>query len=104
MEQYLYGRSKEFHEGKVLGGEYPCFEYSFGDGYVHNKFETAEGTEKEILQSTFNVIWDSYSISLDEYQLTDEKAVFGRNLANLKSELAPAASHGSIDASTPPVS
>jgi hypothetical protein len=79
VEQYLYGRSKTFELGRVLGGEYPVFEYMVPD-------TGSESREWEILSSTFDAIWNAYSISYEEYKNRNEKDIFERNLETLRSE------------------
>jgi hypothetical protein len=90
IEQYVYGRSKQFHEQRALGGEYPVFEYEMiaGDG--------VERIEQEILSSTFEVIWDHYSINVDEYK-SDEEEEFKKNLGRLLEELNPAISPSAME-------
>ena len=80
-EQYAYGRSS--HGRVILGGEYAVFEYS----------REAKGnatSEERILESAFEVIWDSYSISADEYLKrveVDEASFFTRELEVVQAEL-----------------
>jgi hypothetical protein len=84
IEQYVYGRSTQFREQRALGGEYPVFEYEMSEG------EGVEKIEQEILSSTFDVIWDHYSIEVDDYKV-DEEEEFKKNLQRLLEELNPAA-------------
>lgn len=81
IEQYLYGRSRQFQEGLVLGGEYPVFEYAMPES------ESEDRIEQEILSSTFNAIWNSYSISRDEYENCNKEEEFNKNLTRLLEEL-----------------
>ncbi|MBI1918958.1 MAG: hypothetical protein HYS12_30070, partial [Planctomycetes bacterium] len=73
IEQYVYGRSKEFQQGRVLGGEYPVIQYEVEDG-------AEPRIEHEVLAATFDVLWDSYSISVEEYKRRLEEAEFQKNL------------------------
>jgi len=81
-EQYLYGRSKAFAEGLVLGGEYPVFEYVEGQGASGN-----ESVGAEILNATFEIVWNCYSIDLDEFSQRNEEDEFNKNLARIREEL-----------------
>lgn len=84
VEQYLYGRSKKFRRGLVLGGEYPVFEYQMrGD-------EAEEKTEQEIINSTFEVIWKSFSISIEDYNRRNEMDEFNKNIEIIRNELGSA--------------
>ena len=77
IEQYMYGRSRVFQEGHVLGGEYPVFEFAMP------KDDETEQIEQEMLLSSFKVIWDSYSIELNKYDQKNEEDVFHKNLESL---------------------
>lgn len=81
IEQYVYGRSKKYREGLALGGEYPVFEYETLES------EKEEKVEQEILTSTFDVVWDNYSIKVEDYRNADEEMNFNRNLDRLLEEL-----------------
>jgi hypothetical protein len=81
VEQYLYGRSRRFEEGLVLGGEYPVTEYE-----MIETESVEEKIEQEILLSHFKVIWDCFSISLNDYKKRNQKEAFQENLAQLKGE------------------
>jgi len=80
VEQYVYGRSQEFQANRVLGGEYPVFEY---DCQFDPEGKPAETPELQLLRATFDVIWDSYSEDASSYlQMSpaDEKARFQKSL------------------------
>jgi hypothetical protein len=65
----------------VLGGEYPLIEYSRHE-------LTAEGTiEHQILDSTFAIVWDSYSLPIDVYLKRNRQEEFQKNLIRLWEEL-----------------
>ena len=74
IEQYMYGRSKIFQTGLALGGEYPVVEYERAgpDG--------RETIENELLEATFDIVWDSYSITWEEYNSRELTKEFNRNL------------------------
>lgn len=77
VEQYVPGRSKIFQPGLALGGEYPIIEYEIGliDG---------RGTiENEVMEESFNIVWDSYTVAWEDYCQWDPEKEFERNLANL---------------------
>lgn len=76
VEQYFYGRSQENQEN-YLRGEYLVIEYDM----------EKNGVEQQILKSSFNVTWDSYSFSLDEYKKIDEQSLFIKNLEIVGEEL-----------------
>ena len=77
VEQYLYGRSRKWKDGLVLGGEYPVFEFG------HSK----DKIEREVLQSHFDVVWKFFSISVEEYRAIDEEKAFENNFNRLLEEL-----------------
>jgi len=81
IEQYMYGRSKIFQPGLALGGEYPVIEYEEAgpDG--------GDTIEKEILEDTFDIVWDSYSIAWEEYVTRNPAKEFEKNLSRLLEEL-----------------
>ena len=81
IEQYVYGRSEKYREGRALGGEYPAIEYETREN------ERGEKIEQEILSSTFDVIWDYYSIKAEDYRKVDEEIEFNKNLDRLLEEL-----------------
>jgi glucose-1-phosphate thymidylyltransferase len=60
VEQYAYGRSRNYRTGVTLGGEYDAFEYERVSG-------TDATSGESILESAFEVLWDSYSMSREEY-------------------------------------
>ncbi|MGR3302186.1 MAG: hypothetical protein ACUZ8I_06750 [Candidatus Scalindua sp.] len=83
IEQYLYGRSIQFYDGLVLGGEYPVLEYDTHENIGEDRIE------QEVLSSTFNVIWDSYSISHKDYierTLPHEEEYFNMSLERVLKE------------------
>jgi glucose-1-phosphate thymidylyltransferase len=59
VEQYSYGRSRNYDRERTLGGEYAVFEYECT--------ERQRTSEERIHRSAFEVLWDSYSISLESY-------------------------------------
>lgn len=81
IEQYVYGRSKIFQPGLALGGEYPVVEYEKAgpDG--------GDTIEKEILEDTFDIVWDSYSIAQEDYVKRNPAKEFEKNLSRLLEEL-----------------
>lgn len=81
IEQYMYGRSKEFQPGFNLGGEYPVLEYDV------SKSDGGEMIEHQVISATFEMIWKYYSIPWESYLNRDEKSEFARNLERLLSEL-----------------
>lgn len=84
IEQYVYGRSKAFQPGLVLGGEYPVLEF---------EREQADGrdmTEQEVIENTFDIVWNCYSIVWDEYARRDPMREFEKNLLRLREELGMA--------------
>lgn len=83
IEQYLYGRSAEFKEGLVLGGEYPVIEFG---KHAEDRRHLAS-IEREILENHFKVIWNCFSITIDEFGKRDERAEFEKNIARLREEL-----------------
>jgi hypothetical protein len=93
VEQYFYGRTRRFQQGLALGGEYPVFEYDVDEA------SDEERTEREILTSTFKVIWNFYSISLDAYEQRNEEEEFKKNLARLLEELNPQTPQKAVPAS-----
>lgn len=81
IEQYVYGRSRKFHQDLALGGEYPVFEFIMPSG------QDEERIEQEILTSTFNLIWNCYSVPSEMYRQRNEVAEFEKNLKWLLQEL-----------------
>ena len=81
IEQYVYGRSEEFKAGMVLGGEYPTIQFDF------SSTDSDTMIEKEILNSTFNVIWDSYSIDYENFSTQKQEVIFNKNLQLLLEEM-----------------
>ncbi len=78
VEQYIYGRSEVKIKNQVLGGEYPLFEFGLKDS------DTRQDTsELQMLSSTFDIIWKSYSIDLAAYSALDEEVQFKTTLADL---------------------
>jgi hypothetical protein len=78
VEQYVYGRSNERTEKEVLGGEYPLIEFG-------RKMDeaNADTPEIELLSSTFDIIWRSYSIEIKDYLMLNEEQEFGRTMTEL---------------------
>lgn len=72
IEQYLYGRSENYQAGKVLGGEYPIFEFSSiikkNDGIINER-----SSEREMLDASFEVIWNSFSTDVEELPLSGDE-------------------------------
>jgi hypothetical protein len=85
VEEYLYGRGREFKSGTPLGREIPIVEYRLGAEERQNPPRNPQ----DILLATFDVIWDSYSITIDPatYSLHKEKLEFEKNLERLREEL-----------------
>lgn len=79
--KYVYGRSKKLQGQAELHSEYPMIEFNA------DEFETEDRTELEILECTFGVIWNYYSISYDDFAKMDERGEFNKNLARLSEEL-----------------
>lgn len=75
VEQYIYGRSDP--EALVLGGEYPVFEYAL-DGN--------EGVEKDVLNSSFEVMW-SFSMESEKFEQVEQKSKFETNFAALEAAM-----------------
>ena len=96
VEQYVYGRSEAAAKAQVLGGEYPVFEYLYG-----KQIAGAGTIEGELLTSTFNMVWDCFSVSDDQYLQRDEIEEFEKNLARLRDELGLAGSQGLVAAVGP---
>jgi len=82
IEQYVYGRSEERTRAEVLGGEYPVFEYRYGE-----KADGVGAIERELLTSTFVMVWECFSIADDQYLARDEVREFEKNLTLLRDEL-----------------
>ena len=81
IEQYMYGRSKIFQIGLALGGEYPVIEYEKAgrDG--------RDTIEEEVIEATFDIVWDSYSIRWEDYSKRDLSSELESNLSRLLEEL-----------------
>jgi glucose-1-phosphate thymidylyltransferase len=60
VEQYSYGRNRSLVRNVPLGGEYAVLEFQRSQ-------KSLLAPEERILQSAFEVLWDSYSISAEEY-------------------------------------
>jgi hypothetical protein len=111
VEQYLYGRSKMFKSDRVLGGDYPIFEFGQCDGSkrrhngkhaaneaagAHTKINKPgeqdtngekvlkDTAELQMLSETFEVVWKSYSIGADQYLHLKEEDEFQATLADLQ--------------------
>lgn len=80
--QYIYGRSRSLQVENRLQSEYPMVEFARGSTDAGE-----DGIELEILDSSFKIIWEYYSITHDEFMRRDEKEEFDRNLARLREEL-----------------
>jgi len=80
VEPYAYGRSRLYRSGAVLGGEYAVFE--------HERRTPIVNSEDKILQSAFEVLWDSYSMSKDAFlkKATQAEQTFTAELAALLSQ------------------
>ncbi|HEU4560723.1 MAG TPA: hypothetical protein VFS20_22915 [Longimicrobium sp.] len=83
VEQYLPGRSRRFERGGVLGGEYPVFEFA---APLAGEEKTME---EDLLDGTFDLLWDHLSLSVDDYHAIDDERQFATNLKMLKASLAP---------------
>lgn len=82
IEQYVYGRSEAAARAEVLGGEYPVFEYCLGK-------QTGGVTtiETQVLSATFNMVWDCFSVTEEQYLERKEIDEFEENLERLRKEL-----------------
>lgn len=78
---YLYGRSTRLQVENRLHTEYPMLEYA------RTQTEAGSDSQLEILHSTFNIVWDHYSISIDDYKLGHKEEIFNKNLKRLQEEL-----------------
>jgi glucose-1-phosphate thymidylyltransferase len=80
VERYAYGRSRNFSQRVTLGGD-TVFEYERGP--------KPASSDERILESAFEVLWDSYSISADDYTRNPEaeKLLFENELSTLLSQL-----------------
>lgn len=86
VEEYLYGRGREFKSGTPLGREVPIIEYRLRT----EKGQNQQRNPQDILLATFGVIWDSYSIDAATYRSRGEKGEkleFEKNLERLREEL-----------------
>ena len=81
IEQYLYGRSKKLQGRQLLVREYPLIEYGVSKSQADNK------TEQETISCTFEIVWEHYSITYDEYKNRKEEDEFNKNLSRLREEL-----------------
>lgn len=79
--KYVYGRSKRLEGQAELQSEYPMFEFDAAS------CETNIKTELEILECTFRVIWNYYSVAVDDFLKNDDEAEFNKNLKSLQAEL-----------------
>src|SRR5271157_4299981 len=83
VEQYALGRSKSFVKGLVLGGEYAVNEHERG-GY------SSVTSEERILESAFEVLWDSCSMSAKRYlKDVNKRDSFEAELTTLLAQLDP---------------
>lgn len=80
VEQYTYGRSNDAGDFPVLGRDSPVVELDISDD--NRTLET------KILLSSFSVVWNSYSVTLDQYNKKDERIEFDNNLKRLLEELS----------------
>jgi hypothetical protein len=93
VEQYIYGRTKKLQEQDVLIGEYPVIEYKLLGPDKNVNSEKDDEVEKEIILSTFQIVWDCYSIPYEDYiargdhESKEHAEEFKRNLAVLQEEL-----------------
>jgi hypothetical protein len=55
--------------------------------FNNSEFETNDRTELEILECTFNVTWNYYSVPYEDFLKSDDEAEFNKNLKRLKEEL-----------------
>ncbi|MBF0475381.1 MAG: hypothetical protein HQK59_06005 [Deltaproteobacteria bacterium] len=78
IEQYLYGRSQKFFQGFLLGGEYPVIEFEANPKSIDDTVEV------QILKSTFDVMWNSYSIPVATFIDMDNETEFKASLSTLK--------------------
>jgi len=91
VEQYAYGRNRLYSRGVVLGGEYAVFE--------HERFAPPQVTSEErILESAFEVLWDSYSMSSDAYlsRANSAEEAFNAEMKALLSQTDGEPDEGSI--------
>lgn len=79
--QYIYGRSKKLQQDNVLRSEYPLIEYQILES--GNKAQI----EQEILDCTFKIIWDYYSVPYDSFKNCKKEEEFNKNLIRLREEL-----------------
>lgn len=79
--KYLYGRSKKLEDHPDLQSEYPFIEFDAAS------VEAAERIELELLECTFRVIWNHYSIAVDTFFPLDDEPKFNQNLQRLNDEL-----------------
>jgi hypothetical protein len=81
VEQYMYGRSRVYEEGRVLGGEYPAFEF----GCESDTHHPSRTPEREMLDASFEVMWSSFSIRLFDLPSGDaEKDSFELSLKSAR--------------------
>jgi hypothetical protein len=81
VEQYVPGRSKIFQPGLALGGEYPIIEYEI------EPINGRSTIEKEVIEESFDIVWDSYTVAWEDYSQRDLEEEFKRNLTNLLTEI-----------------
>jgi hypothetical protein len=94
VEQYMYGRSKDFEPGYNLGGEYPVIEYEL------SKTKTGETVEQEVVEASFEMIWRFFSVSWKNFLNCDYEGLFEQNVARLRAEYGLLHSAGNGSAST----
>lgn len=78
---YLYGRSKKLQKENKLHSEYPMLEFA------RSQSESGTDHQLDILRSTFQIVWDHYSIPYEKYKEADKERAFNNNLTRLKEEL-----------------
>lgn len=78
---YLYGRSRKLQVENRLQSEYPMLEFA------RTPPDSPQEYQLEIMHSTFNVVWDHYSISYEDYKLLNKEETFEKNLKRLREEL-----------------
>lgn len=109
VERYAYGRSKDFSTGVTLGGD-AVFEYErpkpkpddfdaegarggadFKDHPKHVGEAVSVPSEQRMLDSAFEVLWDSYSISAQEYctDVNRDKESFEAEVKILLDQVSP---------------
>lgn len=83
VEQYLLGRSPRRERGGILTGEYPVFEFAAPVG------SEEKSLEEELLDATFDLLWEHLSLSVDDFRALDDEVQFDAHLKMLKASLSP---------------